>query len=45
MLWTDAYHKWCIVMKNAYYGLNLPKNLEKQRVTDDKIVFWGACKV
>ena len=45
MLLTDANHKWCIVMNNAYYGLNLPKFLEKQHFADDKITFWGACKV
>ena len=28
MLLTDANHKWCIVMNNAFNGLNLPKFLK-----------------
>ena len=45
MILTDANTKWCIVMNNAFYGLNLPKLLKSNVSQIKKTVFLGACKV
>ena len=39
MLLTDDDQKWCIVMNNAYYGLNMPKFLKSNVLEMIKIVF------